>query len=165
MTVIRRSTRNKPIQPDHCTLTTQTISDTSALASYKPASKLCRWEDGCDRFAQGGTKFCISHGGGRICATPGCTKSAQGANSTNCIRHGGGRRCISPGCSTSARGSTGFCVIHGGGIKCHFDGCMKTAQRPSNFCIKHGGGKRCTLPGCTLPLKKGFSFCKQHSEF
>ena len=133
---------------------------TDVPCNTKSSSKLCRWEDGCKRFAQGGTKFCISHGGGRICITPGCTKSAQGANSSCCIRHGGGRRCISPGCGTSARGSTGFCVLHGGGVKCHFEGCLKTAQRPTDFCIKHGGGKRCIFPGCNLPLRKGF--CVKH---
>ena len=127
------------------------------------ASKLCQWPDGCHRFAQGGTKLCISHGGGRICQSAGCNRSAQGSRSSFCISHGGGRRCLSPGCTTSARGARGFCVLHGGGVQCKRDGCHKTAQRPTDYCIAHGGGKRCQFPGCGSSLRGGYTvYCKNH---
>jgi hypothetical protein len=147
-----------------------TIQDTPCKPSQPTkcvnASKLCHWPEGCHRFAQGGTKFCISHGGGRICQSPGCNRSAQGARSFFCISHGGGRRCLSPGCTTSARGATGFCVLHGGGVQCKHDGCHKTAQRPTDYCIAHGGGRRCKSPGCNASLRGGYTVhCKNHTNF
>eukprot|EP00510_Aplanochytrium_minuta_P007661 CAMPEP_0184031918 /NCGR_PEP_ID=MMETSP0955-20130417/2624_1 /TAXON_ID=627963 /ORGANISM="Aplanochytrium sp, Strain PBS07" /LENGTH=246 /DNA_ID=CAMNT_0026317805 /DNA_START=222 /DNA_END=963 /DNA_ORIENTATION=- len=48
--------------------------------------------DGCIRFAQGKTKRCISHGGGKRCGQSGCPKSAYGSTKF-CIAHGGGERC------------------------------------------------------------------------
>jgi len=108
----------------------------------------CQHVSGCERYAQGNTKLCISHGGGRRCEVPGCTKSVQGARSFRCIAHGGGRRCEVTECSRSARGSSNRCVHHGGGIRCAVVNCDKSAQRPSDYCINHGGGKRCTVLGC-----------------
>jgi len=48
------------------------------------------------------------------CEHPGCTKSAQGATKL-CKLHGGGKRCEHPGCTKSAIGATKLCVLHGGG--------------------------------------------------
>jgi hypothetical protein len=102
----------------------------------------------CTRYAQGNTKLCIAHGGGRRCEAPGCTRSVQGARSQHCISHGGGKRCEIPGCSRSARGRSNRCVHHGGGARCLASGCSKSAQRPSDYCISHGGGRRCMVPDC-----------------
>jgi len=138
------------------------MARTERIIKQKPLSKLCQSPDGCHRFAQGRSKFCISHGGGNICEFAECKRSAQGT-SQFCIRHGGGRRCLTPGCKTSARGSTGFCVIHGGGIQCKHEGCTKTAQRPTDFCIAHGGGKRCSFLGCSASIRStSAGFCKKH---
>ena len=110
--------------------------------------RLCQHPDGCSRYAQGNTRLCITHGGGRRCHHHGCTKSVQGAQGQFCIAHGGGRRCQVPGCTRSSRGNSDRCVHHGGGVRCHFEGCNKSAQRPSDYCIAHGGGKRCSVHGC-----------------
>ena len=48
----------------------------------------------------------------RICAEAGCKKYAQGATK-RCVRHGGGRRCQTPDCTKSAAGSTVSCRIYG----------------------------------------------------
>lgn len=108
----------------------------------------CQHMSGCQRYAQGNTKLCISHGGGRRCQAAGCTKSVQGAKSEHCIAHGGGRRCEVAGCSRSSRGNSNRCVHHGGGARCQEPDCRKSAQRPSDYCILHGGGKKCTIAGC-----------------
>ena len=47
---------------------------------------------GCDKGAQGGTEFCITHGGGKRCTHAGCDKGAIGATGF-CVTHGGGKRC------------------------------------------------------------------------
>ena len=147
----------------------KTIAEESLKHQARSKNKLCRFAGGCGRFAQGGTKLCISHGGGRICNFEGCKKSAQGVQGSFCIAHGGGKRCISPGCKTSARGSSGFCVNHGGGYKCQYKdgndvGCLKVAQRPSDFCIAHGGGKRCCVPDCGAIRRRDHPFyCKIHA--
>jgi hypothetical protein len=39
-------------------------------------SRKCEYED-CDKCAQGSTKFCIKHGGGRRCTVEGCNKGAR----------------------------------------------------------------------------------------
>ena len=67
-----------------------------------PASNMrkrcCKYEGGCSKFAQGGTPFCASHGGGKRCTFDGCTKSAVGKTPL-CVAHGGGKRCASEGCT------------------------------------------------------------------
>jgi hypothetical protein len=52
-------------------------------------SRKCEYED-CDKCAQGSTKFCIKHGGGRRCTVEGCNKGARDKNF--CAGHGGGKR-------------------------------------------------------------------------
>jgi len=102
---------------------------------------------GCQKFAQGSTKFCISHGGGRRCTFYGCSKGAR--DKYFCAAHGGGKRCIASGCNKSAVGTTNACTAHGGGRKCQYDGCQKSAQSPTIFCVKHGGGRTCKHEGCS----------------
>ena len=129
------------------------------------SSKFCNYVGGCSKFAQGGTRFCITHGGGRLCIFPGCARSAQGGDKQLCIGHGGGKRCQVLGCNTSARGSSGLCVLHGGGMKCkHTGGCSKSAQRPSDFCIAHGGGRRCQFKGCNSSMRGRTNYCVTHQS-
>ena len=82
-------------------------------------------EKGCDKFARGGTNFCIGHGGGNRCGMKDCDKSAQGGTNF-CIGHGGGNRCGMKDCNKFARGGTGFCIGHRGG-KCNM------RQKRKNF--------------------------------
>lgn len=77
-----------------------------------PKGKKCRF-DNCGKYAQGGTRFCVSHGGGRRCESEGCTAAAR-AKTKFCTKHGGGKRCQQAACTKSAIGSTQFCVRHGG---------------------------------------------------
>mmetsp|Transcript_18721 Transcript_18721/g.30565 ORF Transcript_18721/g.30565 Transcript_18721/m.30565 type:complete len:388 (+) Transcript_18721:2796-3959(+) len=80
----------------------------------KKNAKKCRMP-GCHKFYRSGSRFCVSHGGGRRCNIDGCTKSAQG--STNfCSAHGGGKRCQYEGCKKGARGRSQFCIAHGSQI-------------------------------------------------
>ena len=53
----------------------------------------------------------------KMCAEPGCGKSAQG-KTDKCVAHGGGVRCAEPGCGKAAAGKTDKCVAHGGGMRC-----------------------------------------------
>jgi hypothetical protein len=79
----------------------------------------------CDKSAQGGTNFCIGHGGGNRCGVKDCDKSAQGRTNF-CVGHGGGNRCGMKDCVKSAIGRTGFCTLHRGG-KCNM------RQKRQNF--------------------------------
>ena len=135
-------------------------------AKHKKPSKVCQWPGGCGRYSQGGTRFCIGHGGGKRCRFPGCNKSVQGSRSSLCIAHGGGKRCEQPGCEHAARGATLYCVAHGGGARCQEIGCNKSAQRPSDFCIAHGGGRRCAVPSCLTILRGGSTakLCPRHAS-
>ncbi len=62
----------------------------------------------CYYFLGGG--LCRTHGGGKKCKVPGCTKGTQRLGL--CYLHGGIRRCSSPGCVKKDRGN-GFCIAHG----------------------------------------------------
>jgi hypothetical protein len=73
-------------------------------------TRLCE-VDGCRKLGQGGTPYCIGHGGGKRCTAEGCTKGARGK--LFCAAHGGGRRCEGGGCAKSARSNSKFCVKHG----------------------------------------------------
>ncbi|KAF4707434.1 hypothetical protein FOZ63_023268 [Perkinsus olseni] len=116
----------------------QTCTLQQRKKDWKKTQRLCQHADGCSRFAQGATRLCISHGGGRRCRMDECEKSAVG-KSDYCVRHGGGRRCEHDGCTKSARGKSGLCFAHGGGQqKCKYRGCGKIAQRPNNLCTAHG---------------------------
>jgi hypothetical protein len=73
---------------------------------------------GCSTSAQGTTKFCIAHGGGRRCqfnGAGGCTKSAIAGPNPLCRKHGGGPRCSNADCDKSARAGYDLCAKHGGG--------------------------------------------------
>ena len=137
----------------------------SRVSKHKKPSKVCQHPSGCSRYSQGGTRFCIGHGGGKRCSMFGCNKSVQGSRSSLCIAHGGGKRCEADGCDHAARGATLYCVAHGGGARCQEFACQKSAQRPSDFCIAHGGGRRCAVPDC-LTILRGNStarLCPRHA--
>lgn len=107
--------------------------------------RICKVID-CSKFAQGNTRYCIGHGGGRRCTYEGCNKTARGK--IFCVSHGGGKRCSYSECTRPAIGATSFCSIHGGGKRCISDGCIKFAQAPTDFCVRHGGGRRCVVENC-----------------
>lgn len=115
----------------------------------------------CEKYTQGGTKFCISHGGGRRCQYKGCGNSAN-SSTQFCISHGGGKRCNFPGCKTSARGNTKFCINHGGGRRCAVEECKKAALSFGNTCKEHGGGRRCAFFGCEKTPRSRTAFCVSH---
>lgn len=115
---------------------------------------------GCGKCAQGSTKFCIAHGGGRRCTFPSCTKGAR--DKFFCAAHGGGKRCVFPDCIRSAVGGTNICTSHGGGRKCCYDGCTKSAQSPTDFCVRHGGGKQCEEPHCLKVARGRTNKCAAH---
>lgn len=122
-------------------------------------TKRCE-ELGCSKFPQGGTRFCIAHGGGRRCTFANCTKGAR--DRFFCAAHGGGRRCSAEGCSKAAVGGSERCATHGGGRKCQHDGCIKSAQSPTSFCVMHGGGRKCSKPGCSKVARGRTAFCAAH---
>ena len=121
------------------------IQPTSQQANFPTTGRKCQ-ASGCSKCAQGKTNFCISHGGGRRCTFPGCTKGAR--DRLYCAAHGGGRRCSAPDCRKAAVGGSSLCTAHGGGRKCQVDGCTKSAQSPTSFCVRHGGGRLCAVDGC-----------------
>lgn len=152
------------VPSDNLSKSNNSIASSKGKSTCKKPSKVCQYTGGCPRYSQGGTRFCIAHGGGKRCSYPGCTKSVQGSRSSLCIAHGGGKRCVIPGCDHAARGATPHCVAHGGGARCREGGCMKSAQRPSDFCIAHGGGRRCCVQGCTAILRGGSGrLCQRHA--
>jgi hypothetical protein len=131
----------------------------------KKPSKVCQHPGGCNKYSQGGTRFCIGHGGGKKCSVLNCNKSVQGTRSLTCISHGGGKRCDFDGCMHAARGSSNRCCAHGGGPRCKETGCRRSAQRPSDYCVTHGGGKRCATPGCNAILRGSSNrLCARHTE-
>lgn len=69
----------------------------AASSSYQ--NRKCHAE-GCTKCAQGATKFCIAHGGGKRCTFSGCFKGAR--DKFFCAAHGGGKRCVTQGCDKSA---------------------------------------------------------------
>jgi hypothetical protein len=129
----------------------------------RPKVKYCRLciEPGCTKNAQGATRKCIAHGGGRRCVVDGCTKSAQGTT-PKCKAHGGGRRCVFPNCVKSARGLTSLCKAHGGGRRCGAEGCNNSAAGSTFRCITHGGGRKCIIEGCTKSAAGSTPKCKAH---
>ena len=102
-------------------------------------------KQGCNKICRPGYDKCVSHGGGKRCVEPGCTKAAvprrnaDGISVYKCVKHGGGKRCVEPGCT-------------------------KGAQGPSDKCIKHGGGRRCVEPGCTKGAKFRNNTCQLHNK-
>ena len=72
----------------------------------------------------------------RKCHAQGCSKCAQGATKF-CISHGGGKRCTHPNCDRGARDKF-FCAAHGGGKRCSIGGCDKSAVR--HFLMYYIGG-------------------------
>ena len=132
----------------------------SSVCSKHIRIKTCSF-DGCNKCAQGSTKFCISHGGGRRCKAIGCLKGARDRNF--CANHGGGKRCKEIGCNKSAVGSTDLCTSHGGGKKCGHDNCTKSAQSPSFFCARHGGGRKCRVENCIKVARGKTLYCSSHN--
>ena len=55
-----------------------------------------------------------------------------------CVKHGGGKKCITPGCQKVARGRTNHCAAHGGGVRCLMDGCNRVAIGKRQLCRAHG---------------------------
>mmetsp|Transcript_6095 Transcript_6095/g.7344 ORF Transcript_6095/g.7344 Transcript_6095/m.7344 type:complete len:451 (-) Transcript_6095:77-1429(-) len=122
--------------------------------------RLCE-ETECNKFAQGGTLYCISHGGGRRCHIKGCSRSAHGTTSF-CISHGGGIQCEVAGCQKSIQGNTKRCKGHGGGKRCRYRNCDKAAQDSTEYCKGHGGGRRCNFPMCVKSARGKTGFCVAH---
>jgi hypothetical protein len=116
------------------------------LPHKKQKRKLCS-EPKCGKHAQGGSDYCVTHGGGKRCSELGCTSSAR-HGTDKCIKHGGGDRCSVLGCRSSAQGGTDKCVTHGGGKRCSELGCRSSAIGTTEKCVTHGGGKRCSELGC-----------------
>ena len=82
---------------------------------------------------EGGLANDGSSASSRKCHAQGCLKCAQGATKF-CISHGGGKRCTYPNCDRGARDKF-FCAAHGGGKRCSIFGCDKSAV--SSLCILH----------------------------
>jgi hypothetical protein len=139
------------------------IGNGMTRGTTRPKVKYCRLciEPGCTKNAQGATRKCIAHGGGRRCIVDNCTKSAQGTT-RKCKAHGGGRRCSFPNCTKSARGSTNKCKAHGGGRRCEADGCNNSAAGSTFRCITHGGGRKCIVENCTKSAAGSTPKCKAH---
>ena len=93
------------------------------------------------------------------CEFPGCPKGAADGPSRKCKAHGGGKRCEEPDCGKSARGSSGKCMAHGGGGRCKEEGCTKGSVDASGKCIAHGGGRRCDNEGCFKAARSGATKC------
>ena len=139
-----------------------TSSSEAAAVKATPAKKqrrLCLVE-GCTKFAQGVTRCCTKHGGGKRCTYPGCTKGAVGSTQ-NCVAHGGGKRCKAKDCTKSAIPMYDFCFAHGGGKRCAYTGCTKGARATTLYCIGHGGGKRCKIKNCSKS-DQGAGLCIAH---
>jgi len=79
----------------------------SSIFNKNHSNKVCEWP-GCNKFPQGPTKYCISHGGGHRCQYPGCIKGAR--DKKWCTAHGGGKRCEVEGCIKAAVGSSSLCT-------------------------------------------------------
>lgn len=140
---------------------TKSVISVSPQKKTRNGRRVCL-VDGCVRFAQGRTKRCISHGGGKRCGHTGCPKSAYGSTKF-CIAHGGGERCEVEGCHKSSQGSTKRCKAHGGGRRCTVRDCPKSAQG-SMFCKAHGGGKRCSIDGCNKQARGRSGCCIIHGK-
>lgn len=123
-------------------------------------TRICEYKEGCTKCAQGRTRFCIGHGGGRRCTFSGCNKGAR--DHRFCAAHGGGRRCNEANCNKSAVGGTFKCSGHGGGRRCQMENCDKCAQSGTKFCVKHGGGKRCAIEGCSKVARGKSNLCMFH---
>jgi hypothetical protein len=76
--------------------------------------------------------------GRRQCEQQGCTKRAADGGTPFCIAHGGGKRCQEEGCLKSAQGDTGHCKAHGAGRRCQHKGCIKSAQAGGPAAAPHG---------------------------
>jgi len=121
--------------------------------------RMCQ-SPGCTKCAQGSTKFCIAHGGGRRCTVPGCLKGAR--DKRFCSAHGGGKRCSVPDCTKAAVGGSKLCTAHGGGRRCASEGCEKSAQSSTLYCVRHGGGRQCSVEGCTKVSRGKTMYCASH---
>jgi hypothetical protein len=140
-------------------------SSIAQAASSRPTGKLphrsriCAY-DGCDKYKQGTTLYCIAHGGGYRCTFPGgCNKFRKGK--LFCIAHGGhvggggDMRCERKGGAKKS--------ASGQGRRCSFEGCGESAlSAKSKFCVKHCSGRKCERPGCGRLARGRTPFCKAH---
>ena len=62
-------------------------------------------------YTQASTPYCVKHGGGRLCATPGCCRAARG-KSDFCSTHGGAKKCRTVQCDKQAIGRHDYCKPH-----------------------------------------------------
>ncbi|KAL3662337.1 hypothetical protein V7S43_012664 [Phytophthora oleae] len=68
-----------------------------------------------------------------------CERSGCGNISVSrglCRSHGGGRRCHFPECTKSAQSRSMFCWGHGGGRRCEVEGCMRS-RKSKRYCVDH----------------------------
>ena len=152
-----------PQENPHATLAMSSASSRKPYTyclKHNVTPRLCE-HDTCNKRAQGNTRFCIAHGGGRRCTYPGCDRGAR--DKFFCAGHGGGKRCSIPNCGKSAVGGSNMCTGHGGGKRCeHSSGCSKSAQAGTKFCVKHGGGRKCVVQGCEKVARGRTSHCAAH---
>jgi len=143
------STRGRTVNHTSHVAAAASSSVEGAMPYSKLGRRYCEHPDGCNKWAaSGGTKHCVSHGGGRRCLADDCPKSAVAGGSQHCVSHGGGRRCQKDDCTKGAEGSTEFCVAHGGGRRCTHAGCTKGADGGTRHCKAHGGGNTPQVAPC-----------------
>lgn len=132
------------------------------IGKRKSRTRICTVPE-CAKYSQGGTTFCVRHGGGKRCSSVGCVKGARG-NTGFCIAHGGGKRCKEATCQNSAVGTTQFCVSHGGGRRCTYENCLKSAQGATKFCVLHGKNRKCANDQCRRLALSRKNFCEVHHQ-
>mmetsp|Transcript_33406 Transcript_33406/g.48421 ORF Transcript_33406/g.48421 Transcript_33406/m.48421 type:complete len:1032 (-) Transcript_33406:413-3508(-) len=156
---VKSSTNIQPMAAAAVSGTNSVENNTNQSNSNLFFNRKCH-ADGCMKCAQGATKYCIGHGGGKRCTFAGCDKGAR--DKLFCAAHGGGKRCSLEGCGKAAVGGSSLCTAHGGGKRCSVPNCSKSSQSSTSFCVKHGGGKTCKMDNCNKVARGRTDYCAAH---
>ena len=119
----------------YCNLQLPHIIEANIKRIKKYNSCQCQ-KNGCKKYRQGKTHFCIKHGGGKRCEKNNCNTSTRGTDKY-CVKHGGGKRCQHKNCDKSAISGFKYCISHGGGHTCKYSGCADKKTYESGNCGKH----------------------------
>eukprot|EP00240_Pyramimonas_obovata_P014090 CAMPEP_0118955956 /NCGR_PEP_ID=MMETSP1169-20130426/60798_1 /TAXON_ID=36882 /ORGANISM="Pyramimonas obovata, Strain CCMP722" /LENGTH=189 /DNA_ID=CAMNT_0006903891 /DNA_START=224 /DNA_END=793 /DNA_ORIENTATION=+ len=84
------------------------------IANLQPGERKCQ-HGNCTKFAaNGGTLFCLAHGGGHRCQHEGCDGPAISHGTPFCKSHAARHTCMAHGCTNIPEGYAINCAYHGG---------------------------------------------------
>eukprot|EP00959_Pyramimonas_sp_CCMP1952_P110046 2302354-Pyramimonas_sp.AAC.2 len=84
------------------------------ISNLPPGERKCQFGNCKLLAANGGTLFCLAHGGGHRCQHEGCDGPAISHGTPFCKNHAARHTCMAPGCTRIPEGYAINCAYHGG---------------------------------------------------